>query len=132
MKIEHIRKETHNDGTRRVWLGVIVLALSLALAMPAGAQKMKLIHWDWYEPRANLIKEFAARYHELNPDVEIETTLIPWMQFGRSSRSPSPRGPRLTSTSSITKSGGSLRAFWRRTPKRSLTSPRCPRGLHHV
>lgn len=66
---------------RRVWLGVIVLALSLALAMPAGAQKMKLIHWDWYEPRANLIKEFAARYHELNPDIEIETTLIPWDEF---------------------------------------------------
>jgi len=66
---------------RRAWLGIAVTALCLMLAAQAGAQKMTLIHWDWYEPRANLIREFAAKYHELNPDVKIETTIVPWDEY---------------------------------------------------
>jgi len=66
---------------RRAFLGAAVALLSLALVLPASAQTMTLIHWDWFEPRANLIREFAARYHELNPDIVIETTIIPWDEF---------------------------------------------------
>ena len=61
----------------------IVLSLMLAalLLAQSGHAATQLVLWDWFDARAELYKEAAAKYREVRPDVEVVVEPLPWDEF---------------------------------------------------
>jgi len=65
----------------RRWTGVSGLSAAAAMALLAVAAfslhagAVTITWWDWHEPRVTLTKEFAERYMQENPQVQIEISV---------------------------------------------------------
>ncbi len=62
-------------------LFVAALLFSWVTIPTANAEKMTLSLVDWHEPRMILYEKKTKEYEQVNPEVKIETTIIPWSEF---------------------------------------------------
>jgi len=60
-------------AARRSVAALVALLFAMMLSIQAGA--VTITYWDWHEPRLTLTREFAERYMQENPQVQIDLSV---------------------------------------------------------
>ena len=70
------------NAWRRAVLTAGVLALVLAVALPAYAEKITVVHWQhFHEGRAQALQELIKLFEDENPDITIKVDFPPYEQY---------------------------------------------------